>query len=167
MNASLVQIHSDAIFHHHVCKNKAFHESSNDCIWLTWREVQFAPYNDLYKMYSIINTVLLYCICICFDGVVIGAQCTATFFRIYCAPPNLGITRTWICRLNFAQRLFFQAWGSLTSLKSQTLDPQLKVLPRGKSWKNPSTSAGFEPVNLGSRGEHITSRPPRTTDTVL
>ena len=27
------------------------------------------------------------------------------------------------------------------------------------SWKNPSTSAGFEPVNLGSRGEHVTPRP--------
>ena len=24
-------------------------------------------------------------------------------FEIYCAPPNLGITRTWICRLKFAQ----------------------------------------------------------------
>ena len=29
--------------------------------------------------------------------------------------------------------------------------------------KNPSTSAGFEPANLGSRGEHVTSRPPRPT----
>ena len=27
-------------------------------------------------------------------------------FQIYCAPPNLGI-RTWICRLNFAQRPIF------------------------------------------------------------
>ena len=26
------------------------------------------------------------------------------FLKIYCAPPNLGITRTWICRLNFTQR---------------------------------------------------------------
>ena len=37
--------------------------------------------------------------------------------------------------------LFFQAWGSLTSLKSQTLDPKLKVPPGGlvlrisTSWK--------------------------------
>ena len=28
-------------------------------------------------------------------------------FQIYCAPPNLDITRTWICRLNFAQRPIF------------------------------------------------------------
>ena len=28
-------------------------------------------------------------------------------FKIYCAPPNLGITRTWICGLNFAQRPIF------------------------------------------------------------
>ena len=32
-----------------------------------------------------------FCICICFDGMVIAAQCTATFSKIYCAPPNLGI----------------------------------------------------------------------------
>ena len=37
-------------------------------------------------------------------------------FKICCAPPNLGITRKWICRLNFAERPIFQAWGSLTSL---------------------------------------------------
>ena len=79
-------------------------------------------------------------------------------FQIYCDPLNLGITRTWICRLNFAQ-----------SLKSQARDPQLKVPPEGlvirilMSWKNPSTSVGFEPTNLGSRGEHVTPRPPRPT----
>ena len=28
-------------------------------------------------------------------------------FKIYCAPQNLGITRTWICRLNFVQRSIF------------------------------------------------------------
>ena len=28
-------------------------------------------------------------------------------FKIYCAPPNCGITRTWISRLNFAQRTNF------------------------------------------------------------
>ena len=28
-------------------------------------------------------------------------------FQIYCAAPNLGITRTWIFRLNFAQRPIF------------------------------------------------------------
>ena len=65
--------------------------------------------------------------------------------------------------------LRFQAWGSLTSLKSQTWDLQLKVPPGGlvlrifTSWKNPSTSAGFVPANLGSRGKHVTPRPPRPT----
>ena len=29
-------------------------------------------------------------------------------------------------------------------------------------WKNPSTSAGFEPTYLGSRGEHVTPRPTTT-----
>ena len=32
------------------------------------------------------------------------------------------------------------------------------------SSKNPSTSAGFEPVNIGSHGEHVTPRPPRPTE---
>ena len=94
-------------------------------------------------------------------------------FQIYCAAPNLGITRTWIYRLNFLRGLIFQAWGCLTSLKSQTRNPQLKVPPGGlvlrivTSWKNTSTSAGFEPANLGSRSEHVTPRPPRPTDRLV
>ena len=61
--------------------------------------------------------------------------------------------------------LFFQAWGFLASLKSQTWDPEPKVSPGGlvlrifTSWKNPSTSAGFELANLDSRGEQVTPRP--------
>ena len=91
------------------------------------------------------------------------------YFKINCVPPYLGI-RTWICRLNFAQRPFFLAWGSLTSLKSQTQAPSIKSLPEDlilgifTSCKNPSTSVGFEPANLGSRGEHVSPRPPRLTN---
>ena len=44
----------------------------------------------------------------CIEGVVIAAQCTATFSDLLCSP-NLGITRTWVCRLNFAQRPIFSA----------------------------------------------------------
>ena len=50
-------------------------------------------------------------------------------FQVYCAPPNLGITRTWICRLNFAQRPIFSGLRIFTSLKSQTRAPSLKSLP--------------------------------------
>ena len=49
--------------------------------------------------------LLVYCSTIVFNGVDIAAQCTATSFKIYCVPPNLGI-RTGICRLNFAQAYF-------------------------------------------------------------
>ena len=71
------------------------------------------------------------------------------------------LDRTRIRRFNFAQMpIFFPAWDSLTSLKSQTLSSQLKV-PSGwlvlcifTSWKNPSTSDGFEFAN---------PRPPRPT----
>ena len=71
--------------------------------------------------------------------------------------------------IKFCSEIYFQAWGSFTSLKSQTRDPQLKVPPGGlglrlfTSWKNPLTSAGFKPTNLGSRGEYITPRAPRPT----
>ena len=33
------------------------------------------------------------------------------------------------------------------------------------SWKNLSTSVGFEPTNLGSQGKHVTPRPPKPTET--
>ena len=71
-------------------------------------------------------------------------------FKIYCAPSNLGI-RTWICRLNLLRGLFFQAWGSLTSLKSQTRYPQVKVPPGGlvlkifTSWKVHRRQSGLNP----------------------
>ena len=45
--------------------------------------------------------------CVVFNGVVIAALMHCDLFEIYCAPPNLDITRTWICRLNFAQRPIF------------------------------------------------------------
>ena len=44
--------------------------------------------------------LFLYCI----DGVVIAAPNALLPFWDYCAPPNLGTTRTWICRLNFCLR---------------------------------------------------------------
>ena len=65
------------------------------------------------------------------------------FFKIYCASPNLGITRVWICLLNLVQRPIFSASGSEISDSG----PLFKVPPGGlvlrlfTSWKNPSTSA--------------------------
>ena len=47
-------------------------------------------------MNSLLNLQIsqAYSFFICFAGEVIAAQCTATFFKISCAPPNLDITRT-------------------------------------------------------------------------
>ena len=76
-------------------------------------------------------------------------------FKIYCTPPNLGI-RTWICWLNFAQRHFFSGLRFFNEPEISDSGVQLKIPPGGlvlrifTSWKNPSTSVGFEPVNLGS-----------------
>ena len=101
-----------------------------------------------------------------------GGHCCQMYcdlFKIYCAPPNLGITRTWICRLNFVQRPIFSCLRFFNRACNLTRDSQLKVPPEGlvlrifTSWKSSSTTAGFEPANLGSWGEHVTPRPPRPT----
>ena len=91
-------------------------------------------------------------------------------FKIYCAPLNLGITRTGICRLNFfAQRPIFSGLKFFNKPEISYSGPPLKVPPGGPvlriftSLKNLSTSAGFEPANLGSRGEHVTLRSLRQT----
>ena len=63
----------------------------------------------------------------------------------------------------FRHEVFWRAWN----LRLGT--PSLKSLPEDlcsgflRSEKNPSTSAGFELANLGSRGEHGTPWPPRPT----
>ena len=78
-----------------------------------------------YFIFTDIQKYWMYCI------VWRGGHCWpmhCDLFKICCAPPNLDI-RMWICRLNFAY--CFQAWGSLTSLISQTRDPQFKVPPGG------------------------------------
>ena len=70
-------------------------------------------------------------------------------FQIYCATPNLGITRTWICRLNFAQRRIFSGVRFFNEPEISVSRLQLKVPPGGlvlrifTSWKNSSTSAVF------------------------
>ena len=58
--------------------------------------------------------IVLYCIaCIVLYWIVLyswGGHCCpmhCDLFEIYCAPPNLDITRTRICSLNFAQRPIF------------------------------------------------------------
>ena len=39
--------------------------------------------------------------------------------------------------------------------------PKEGVLRTFFALKNPTASAGFEPVNLGTKGQHATSRPPK------
>jgi hypothetical protein len=57
--------------------------------------------------------------------------------------------------------------GSFTSRKSATWDRRLYFPFEGRhaedffALKNPTVSAGFEPTNLGTRGEHATPRPPK------
>jgi hypothetical protein len=56
---------------------------------------------------------------------------------------------------------------SFTCRKSTTWDRRLYFPSEGRragdffSMKNPTVSAGFEPANLGTRGQHASSRPPK------
>ena len=84
-------------------------------------------------------------------------------FKIFCAPPNLGIARTWICRLNFAQRPIFSGLMFFNEPEiSDSGPPALDFYVL----RNPSTSAGFETANLGFRSEHVTPRATVLRDTV-
>ena len=57
--------------------------------------------------------------------------------------------------------------GSFTCLKSTTWDKWLYFPSEGRraedffALKNPIATAGFEPANLGAKGQHATSRPPK------
>ena len=58
--------------------------------------------------------------------------------------------------------------GSFTCCKSTTWDRRLYFASEGRpaeeffTLKNPTASVGFEPANLGTIGQHATSRPPKT-----
>ena len=86
-------------------------------------------YYDIILLYCIV----LYCIVLCWWG---RHCCPMHYdrFKIYCAPPNLGITRTWICRLNFAQRFIFS--GLRFFNEPEISNPQLKVPPGGLVLRN-------------------------------
>ena len=64
-------------------------------------------------------------------------------------------------------RLPHNIQGSFTCRKSTTWDRWLYFPSEGKraedffALKNPKPSAGFEPANLGTKGQHGTSRPPK------
>ena len=57
--------------------------------------------------------------------------------------------------------------GSFTCHKSTTWDKRLYSPSEGRraedffALKNPTASAGFEPANLDTKGQHATSRPPK------
>ena len=57
--------------------------------------------------------------------------------------------------------------GSFTCRKSTTWDRRIYFLSEGRRAvdffrpKNPAASAGFEPANLGTKGQHATPRPPK------
>ena len=57
--------------------------------------------------------------------------------------------------------------GSFTCCKSTTWDKRLYFPSEGRraedffALKNPTAMAGFEPANLGTKGQHATSRPPK------
>jgi hypothetical protein len=59
------------------------------------------------------------------------------------------------------------SFTSFACLKSATWDRRLYFPSEGRraedffALKNPTVSAGFEPANLGTRGQHVTSRPPK------
>ena len=58
-------------------------------------------------------------------------------FQIYCAPPNLGITRTWMCWLNFAQRPIFSGLRFFNESEISDMGPQWCVVLQTDSYNFP------------------------------
>jgi hypothetical protein len=64
-------------------------------------------------------------------------------------------------------RLPRNIWGSFTCRKSMTWGRRLYFPSEGRcagdffALKNPTALARFEPANLGTRGQHASSRPPK------
>ena len=90
---------------------------------------------QVYINISYICVYILYCI------VLKGWSLLSIALRplqIYCAPPNLDITRTLICRLYLAQRPIFQAWGSLTSTCAQEFYVLKKSIDLSRVWTRES-----------------------------
>ena len=63
--------------------------------------------------------------------------------------------------------------GSFTRRKSTTWDKRFYFPSEERraedfsALKNPTASAGFEPANLGTKGQHATSRPPKPLYTFI
>ena len=56
--------------------------------------------------YNLKRLRIMFCIVLYWRG---GNCCLNALrpFQIYCAPPNLGITMTWICRIKFCSEAYF------------------------------------------------------------
>ena len=73
---------------------------------LFWKAIK----NNQHKSQTCVNMCFFFLYLFWYGGHCCPMHCD--LFKIYCASPNLGI-RTWICRLNFARGLFFQAWVNM------------------------------------------------------
>ena len=80
---------------HDITRMKLRSLSSFSLISTMDRDLPTKPCREVLTLDHIVCCVVLYCIVLyCIDGVVITVQCTTIFFKIYCVPPNLGITST-------------------------------------------------------------------------
>jgi hypothetical protein len=68
--------------------------------------------------------------------------------------------KKWLTNFAVIWRVLHQMKGSLTCHKSATWDRRLYIPSEGRhaedffALKNPTASAGYEPVMLGTRGQH-------------
>ena len=85
--------------------------------------------NHIILSYFHLPVVFYYIVLYWRDGHCCPMHCD--LFKFYCAPPNLGITRMWICRLNFAQRPIFS--GLRFFNEPETSDSELPAL--SPSWR--------------------------------
>ena len=126
------------------------------------------------------ETGLLYCIVVGSrrlippDALQPKAYCTNPGLQLFLLAPETLVVKggttwarngQWILPEN--ARLPRNIQGSFTCRKSTTWDKRLYFPSEGRpaedffALKNPTASAGFEPANFGTKGQHATSRPPK------
>ena len=130
-----------------------------------------------------VNCISLYCITVGsrrimpLDALQPKAYCiNPGLYSFLLAPPSVSTRDPSSERRNYLGRWILpenarlprNIQGSFTCSKSTTRDKRLYFPSEGRraedfffALKNPTASAGFEPTNLGTKGQHATSRPPK------
>ena len=171
---------SAASFYSHTCCYIDLHCFCNNDLKDKHNLICFTGLQILIFIYHVPRNELLYCTVVGsrrlmpLDALQPKAYCTNPGLQSFLlAPPGVSIRdpsserRNYLDEMSENVRLPRNIQGSFTCRKSTTWGKRIYFPSERKraedffALKNPTESAGFEPANLGTKGQHATSRPPK------